>query len=283
MPPALAEAEGYLRFLLYMQQPDGRFVNFILNWRGEQNRSGPTSHAKGPNWNARALRALALAAAVTDEPVYQQAFDRAVQPVTQGFQYADLRALHVLAALELYEQTKEAHLRRKIVAWCDQIAGLRDDQGRLLNWQGEGTPHLWGYVQPAALARASRALGRQDWLRLAEETVLRFLAPRVRAAFPQHATIPYEISSVIADLQTLADVTGEQRYRELLFPARAWFRGRNAAHAPVYDAVHGPVADGIDNGRVSRNSGAESNIEGALALMDELPWALYYDGCEDRG
>jgi len=35
----------------------------------------------------------------------------------------------------------------------------------------------------------------------------------------------------------------------------------------VYDAQHGIVFDGIDNGQVSRNSGAESNIEGALALL----------------
>jgi hypothetical protein len=30
------------------------------------------------------------------------------------------------------------------------------------------------------------------------------------------------------------------------------------------------VYDGIDNARVSRNSGAESNIEGGLALLQDV-------------
>lgn len=276
LPPALEEATGYLRFLQYMQLPDGRFVNFILNWQGERNLNGPTSVPSGPNWNARALRTFAIAAAATGDPTYRDAFDKALQPVTEGVHYADIRALHVLAALEIYAQSKEAHLRRRITAWCDQIAGLRDDSGRLLNWEHEGRPHLWGYLQPAALARAAHALNRRDWLRLATETVLGYLAERVHAAFPQRTVIPFEVSSVIYDLETLAEITGDGRYRELLFQARAWFRGRNAAQQPVYDAVRGAVADGIDHGRLSENSGAESNIEGALALLDELPWSLYY-------
>lgn len=276
LPQATTEALGYLRFLLYMQQPDGRFVNFILNWKGEKNFTGPTSLASGPNWNARALRALALAVTTTGERIYREAFDRAFEPVTREMQYADVRAQHVLAALELYNRDKEAHLRRRILAWCDQIAGLCDDRGRLLNWRHEEHPHLWGYVQAAVLARASVALGRKDWLRLAEGTVLGYLAPRVRRGFPQGTVIPYEVSSVVANLKALAEVTADTRYRELLYLARAWFRGRNAAATPVYDPIHGLVADGIDGARVSPNSGAESNVEGAFALVDELPWPLYY-------
>lgn len=276
LPQAAAEAVGYLRFLLYMQQPDGRFANFILNWHGLKNLTGPTSLPSGPNWNARALRTLALAAVTAEDAVYREAFDRAFEPVTRDAYYADIRALHVLAALELYEQTKEAHLRRSILTWCDQIAGLSDNHGRLLNWRHEDNPHLWGYVQAGVLARASATFGRHDWLHLAQETVLGYLAPRVRAGFPSRTVIPYEVSSVIANLEVLAEVTGDRRYRELLFLARAWFRGRNTAAAPVYDVVHGSVADGIDDDHLSPNSGAESNIEGALALLDELPWALYY-------
>jgi hypothetical protein len=37
----------------------------------------------------------------------------------------------------------------------------------------------------------------------------------------------------------------------------------------VYDRRRGVVYDGIDDGRLSRNSGAEANIEGALALLQE--------------
>src|SRR6185437_837902 len=105
------------------------------------------------------------------------------------------------------------------------------------------------------------------WLRLAEETVQRFLAPQVRAGFRHRTVIAYEVSSVITNLETLLDVTGDRRYRELLYLARAWFRGRNTAARPAYDPLHGTVADGIDDGDLNPNSGAESNIEGAFGLL----------------
>ena len=49
--------------------------------------------------------------------------------------------------------------------------------------------------------------------------------------------------------------------------ARLCFFVRNAAGQAVYDSGRGLIYDGIDEGRVSRNSGAEANIEGALALL----------------
>ena len=52
-------------------------------------------------------------------------------------------------------------------------------------------------------------------------------------------------------------------------------RGSEARAIAVY-ARRGLVFDGIDNGQVSRNSGAESNIEGALALLSSAR-----AGCRD--
>jgi len=71
----------------------------------------------------------------------------------------------------------------------------------------------------------------------------------------------------IAGLAAVARATSIERYAVAAEQGRQWFHGRNSAEQPVYDAQHGIVFDGIDNGQVSRNSGAESNIEGALALL----------------
>ena len=49
--------------------------------------------------------------------------------------------------------------------------------------------------------------------------------------------------------------------------SRVWIDGRNAAAAPVFDRQRGLAYDGIDDGRVSHNSGAESNVEAGLALV----------------
>lgn len=87
--------------------------------------------------------------------------------------------------------------------------------------------------------------------------------------------MPFDVSSTVAGLDAVAAATGEARYADLAALARAWFDGRNAAAEPIYDRVRGCVFDGIDGTRVNRNSGAESNIEGALALIDSLPWDAY--------
>ena len=71
----------------------------------------------------------------------------------------------------------------------------------------------------------------------------------------------------MSGLSAVAGATGGARYAEAAARARSWFHGRNAAGVPVYDRHLGLIYDGIDEGRVSGNSGAESNIEGALALL----------------
>ena len=77
------------------------------------------------------------------------------------------------------------------------------------------------------------------------------------------------MASCIYSLDRLHEAAGEPRWAALASDARAWFDGRNAAAAPVYDRRRGRVADGIDQGRVSENSGAESNIVAAEVLLDD--------------
>ena len=137
---------------------------------------------------------------------------------------------------------------------------------------GDANIHLWGHLQEAALARTGMEFGRDDLVEAAARSADAILAPAARFAFAGPRSLPFEVSSTVAGLDALAIATNEARYAELAALARAWFDGRNAAGKPVYDRVGGCVFDGIDGDRVSRNSGAESNVEGALALMDSLPW-----------
>jgi hypothetical protein len=65
----------------------------------------------------------------------------------------------------------------------------------------------------------------------------------------------------------VAEATGNGQYAHAAARARAWFHGINVAGRPVYDRRLGVIYDGIDEGRISKNAGAESNIEGALALI----------------
>ena len=48
-------ARGVLEFVLWMQEPDGRWVNFIYDWDGSRNAAGLTSGVGENFWHARAL------------------------------------------------------------------------------------------------------------------------------------------------------------------------------------------------------------------------------------
>ena len=89
----------------------------------------------------------------------------------------------------------------------------------------------------------------------------------VESGFDHDRALPFDVSCTVAGLAALARATSTERYAAAQARGRQWFHGRNTAGRPVYDSHRGRVYDGIDHGQVSRNSGAESNIEGGLALL----------------
>ncbi len=93
--------------------------------------------------------------------------------------------------------------------------------------------------------------------------------PTVRGGFDRPSTTAYDVASTIYGLDRLSEVTGEAVWRDRAAEARAWFEDRNPAGDPVYDRDRGRVADGIDRAGSAPNSGAESNIEAASALLDD--------------
>jgi hypothetical protein len=267
IPSARRAADALLRFLAYMQDEEGRFFNFILDWTGRRNRGGPTSYPGGPQWQARALHALACGVATFGVDEWEQRFRRALRWVDQPIPYLDVRAVAVLAVLEHWRATGHGDSARRALAWSSEIASHTGSCGALLNADGVQPIHLWGHLQEAALANVGRALGRADLVDCATASAASLLLPAVEDGFDAAHVLPFDVSCAIAGLAAVARATGEARYAEAADRGRLWFRGRNTAGQPVYDVGRGLIYDGIDDGRVSRNSGAESNIEGALALL----------------
>ena len=108
------------------------------------------------------------------------------------------------------------------------------------------------------LADAGVLLGEPALVDVAAESARAVLVPAVEGGFDHPSVSPYDVSSAIFSLDRLARARDDDAWSELAADARAWFSGRNPAGAPVYDEDRGRVADGIDEGRLNRNSGAES-------------------------
>ena len=259
-------AYALLRFLAFMREPDGRFSNFILDWTGQRNRTGSTSQPGGGPWQARATHALACAITTFRDHEWGARFELAVAWLDAPSPYLDVRAVGVLAALEHWQATGSATSAARAISWSAEIAA-QSTEGGLLNASGVQPIHLWGHLQESALAATGAVFGRPELVEVARTSAESLLIPAVERSFPFDHVLPFDVSCTIVDLDAVADATGEDRYAAAARRGRDWFSGRNTAGQPVYDAERGLVFDGIDGSTLSQNSGAESNIEGALALL----------------
>ncbi|MDE3194206.1 MAG: hypothetical protein KGN00_11010 [Chloroflexota bacterium] len=269
IPVIRAWAAGLLEFLLYMQGSDGRFLNFISDWSGHRNADGPTSFAGGGFWHARGVAGLARACRTFDDPRARSGVVSGMAHVRGASAPANVRALHILTAIDLMRSGIMSDLRADLEAWCAELVACRR-KGVLFDDPDQTEPHLWGHVQEGALAEAGAFLGDDELIDVARESALRYLVPLIDAGFDLPTVQPYGVASAVLGVERIAAVTGEPRFARLAERARAWFHERNAAGQAVYDRAAGRVHDGIDAGILNQHSGAESNIMAAQALLPEL-------------
>jgi hypothetical protein len=261
-------ARGLQEFVLWMQEPDGRWLNFVYDWGGTKNASGLTSSVGENFWHARALLGVASAWKAFGDP-------RAIESFRRGFEHArtkpappDVRSLHLLAGLHMLGDVDDPPTLASLRGWADEIAELRIGGVLMNNPDERGIPHLWAHIQEGVLAEASGPLEDASLLETARDSARALLVPCVQEGFGAARTSPYDVASVIFSLERLSAVDGEP-WAGMAKDARAWFYGRNAAGAPVYDSTRGRVADGIDHGRINENSGAEANLVAAEVLVED--------------
>jgi len=264
-----AWGESLLDFVLYMQRDDGRFVNFIRDWSGARNETGETSVAGGGFWQARGVRALAKAAVLLNDGRSTRALDRGLDVIRAEAAAPDVRAIHALTAIELVRAGRMTSLRAELARWAGEIAEVRDGDV-LLDSPDASAPHLWGHIQEGVLADAGALLADRRLVDVARRSALAYLAPLIESGFDLPTVQPYGVASAVYSVDRLHAATGDPLFAQLAAKARAWFDGRNTAGRPVYDRGAGRVHDGIDDGVLNPHSGAESNIVGAQALIDDV-------------
>ena len=300
------DARGLLQFIASMEQGDGEFLNFI-DAAGQPNRSAPSSRKSMSYWAARSIWALGEAEAIlpADEPdsstarqagiasldlhrVLERAIARMAREVEAGRLIGGSATATSEALLGLLAMQR-AHPTRERAALAERTARLLVPLGAgnavSAPWGARvdaprATWHAWGSRSVVALAEASVALGRPEFLAAAraEADALwsRFLlagqvpsgiAPDGAARwFPQ---IAYGVGPIAEGFVALADATGDRKYAVMAGLTAAWLLGANPAATAMYDEKSGRTFDGIDAAsasKVNRNSGAESTIESLLAL-----------------
>jgi len=292
------EAVRLLGFVTAMEQGDGEFVNFIDS-AGRLNRAAPSSRKSMSYWAARSIWALGEAVRVlgprdstvlaTMRPVLDRAVSRMAREIDAGRLIGGsttATAEALLGLLEMQRAGQSTALAPLATRTAQLLATHSAGSSTSAPWgayvdRGDASWHAWGARSPEALAIAGNTLKHPELVAAARKEADglwgRFLlAGGVPAAVAADGTttwypqIAYGISPIVEGYLALAEATGERRYAVFAGLTASWLLGANPAGVSMYDEKTGRTFDGIDGpsaAQVNRNSGAESTVEGLLALQ----------------
>ena len=150
--------------------------------------------------------------------------------------------------------------------------------GAVLPWaQSRSLWHAWSSQQSAALARRADVLGKRSLLGPAVTEAVRFDTTLLTSdgadngwqpSPTDRVQIAYGVDSRVQSLLAVADAGGTRLGLDLAAMEASWFFGANRAGEPMYDPATGVTFDGLEvDGRINRNSGAESTIHGLLTML----------------
>jgi hypothetical protein len=200
---------------------------------------------------------------------------------------ADASSEALLGLGAYYAATGNPEARKLGSAFGRGIAGFQLGSARDWPWRAllpfvgsVSLWHAWGAHMVMALAAAGPALGHPEWLAPAArdansfETHQQLSFGAINGLLPAPddlSQIAYGAETTVDGLLFLGRATGNDAYRRLGGIAATWFLGNNRAGVAMYQSASGVVFDGLNgDGSINRNSGAESTIEGLLALMNAV-------------
>jgi hypothetical protein len=317
----LHKGRRLLKFLLYMQAPNGYYYNFI--WKdGSRNTEGITSKPEPNFWTWRTLWAFGEALDVLDANeklvdgirmqrnrlvnniLSEPAFRSNATDTTMGITFAtwlpkisgtDQASIGLIGLSAMLRQEKmDSTQREQIISFMEHFAdgitlmqieqpdSLHD--GAFLSW--ENLWHAYANIQSYALLTAGEFLDDEHMIAHALYEIDNFYPAFVKAEGLEHFFVRQDSNKISRyDTKVFPQIaygrrpmvwaalkayqlTGEEKYNQLVKDLMGWFHGENPARIKMYDDSTGRGYDGItDRNNFNRNAGAESTIESLLALQ----------------
>jgi hypothetical protein len=266
--PELADlSRTYLAFLLDAQRPDGRMHN-----RRTAEGRWVDEPSTDDHWG-RAIWAFGTAAAECGDPDLAQraragaaVAARTRSPHPRAMAYAALGAVQLMrvepvdpAVRRLAHEARAVLPRARAGAW---------------SWPYERLPYA-NAVLPEAMIALGQVLHDGDlrhqglmllaWLE-DEQTVddhLSVVPAGGRAAGdrrPGFDQQPIEVAALAEAAWTASRAAPDDRWTTLVSRCEAWFEGANDSRLPMRDSLTGGGHDGLEEGSVNLNQGAESTL-----------------------
>lgn len=262
---ALDWAKKWLSFLGYMKDENGYITNFIENNSGKRVYDKPSSYKGGPWWSARSKWAWAKAYKLTHNKVYLDLyFGTEIKEQYEN----DVAGILLLAALEIWDRENIKYIKGLI----ERISSFSID-GYLAH--SKDTPlHLWGYHELEALAKTSAKLNNAKLLNICRQTISSLVEEVVNEGFyyefftkDKSEINPYCISPIFRGLYEVYHLENNKKYKVLMRKCLLWLK-------KIYNPQNGRCFDGISDGRISKDCGAEASVEAGFCWIRGLKLGL---------
>ena len=280
--------EVYLSFIEFVMGEDGQFYNYVR----PDKKIDTAFNAKEnlDDANGRAFWALAVCAVTDTLP--QRILDRARALIKKRLEHYHMFesprsvAFHVKGFCLLLEKMQEFNgldFRQLIISHCDRLVSL---------YRGVSSPQ-WEWfenyltysnaVLPEALILGHKHTGNSEYFDMGRKTfeflisqtfINRIYAPvgqdgwhhktGERRYFDQQ---PEDVAAMTCALASAYIVTKDERYNKFMHEAFNWFLGDNSLKQVVYDRATGGCYDGVGEGYINLNQGAESTTSYLLARL----------------
>jgi glycosyltransferase involved in cell wall biosynthesis len=283
-PEALRLMGVYLKFLMYMQNEDGSFRNFLsfdrkfLDEKGTDDSFGRTVWALGY-----------LIHYPPNEVLFQigkEMFEKALTHIEK------IRSLRGIAygivglAFFLYRYPDNERCAQLLKRQAQIMTELYKDESSL-DWQWFEKVITYGNgMLPLALLHAYKVLRIEELRTIALESLaflekIKFKQDYLSVIgsngwYPKggkpaiDAQQPVNAMAMVLLYHTAYSMTKDQAYLEKMYKCYKWFLGDNFLRMPLYDFESKGCNDGLEKDRVSHNQGAESSLSFLISHMTVL-------------
>lgn len=277
--------DTYLNFLVFCQQPDGRFLNYV-------DKNGlflKKNHLENlEDSNGRAIWALGEFLALDD--LFQRDHVALAEKAMEGYlrhipNLQSPRAIaFVIKGLHLYNQSKkEPKINDLITSLADNLVskykGVSDNKWK---WFEEYLTY-GNSVLPEAMLCAYLSTGNGLFKTVALSTfhyllAIIFTETEIKVVSNQgwlekgksanvYGEQPIDVAYTIVALGLFYDTFKKQSYLDKMEIAFNWFLGQNHLRQIIYNPCTGGCYDGLEKYQVNLNQGAESTVSYLLSRL----------------
>jgi glycosyltransferase involved in cell wall biosynthesis len=275
----------YLKFILFCQQEDGSFLNYVTadKYFFDKNKDENLEDANGRAiWALGEFLSLKQLLDFNLQSQVEAAFQKAIHTI-HHIQSPRAIAFCIKGLYFYYLFKKEASILNLITKLADNLVskyrGVSNDDWQ---WYEEYLTYA-NAVIPEAMLLAGECTQNELFKDIAHktfdfllETTLNDEKIKVISNRGWHhkgkdknhfGEQPIEVAYTILALNTFFYIKNDKAYLDKMKTAFNWFLGENHLHQIIYNPVTGGCYDGLEEYQVNLNQGAESTVSYLLARL----------------